>query len=383
MSRFASRDFGQGNSQPAISEEEATAFAMAITKAVSELDYRRLFELVDWERILDRATSVPRLPELDDARQLFKERALTALKRSAGVHGEIHKIIEQGGTYKVLHTETEGDNPSVLFRLNGPDGGGLNYHRYSLVRNGDGTVVADDMFVFLTAQELSHGLRRGWFLIAKANLQTADPEFADREDPFFAHVDEIQALSTLDDQQKHAELLDVYRALPEPLRKDRTLMILALAAAKHVSDESSIELIHEFRRTFPHEPAVDLILMDEYLMRQKYGLALQCVDRLDVLVGGDPLLSAKRALCLLELGRIAEARRAIDKTIAEEPDEFDGYSIGLDVALAERNFDDVAEYLTILEDSFGVEWDDLRESEDFVEFRKSAQYEAWLKAREE
>ncbi len=52
------------------------------------------------------------------------------------------------------------------------------------------------------------------------------------------------------------------------------------------------------------------------------------------------------------------------------------------MALAERDFDNVAEYLTILEESFGAEWDDLRESDDFIEFRKSAQYKAWLKAHE-
>ncbi len=157
MSRFAfGEDSGPGKSEPAISEEEAILFGMAIAEAVREPDCRRFLELVDFERIFDRATRIPGLPELDEARQFFKSRAMGALRRSGGIHAEILKAIQQGGSYESLHFHSETEDPSVLIRLNVPNDGGLNYHCYSLIRNRHGAVVADDIFFFLTAEELWH-----------------------------------------------------------------------------------------------------------------------------------------------------------------------------------------------------------------------------------
>jgi hypothetical protein len=42
----------------------------------------------------------------------------------------------------------------------------------------------------------------------------------------------------------------------------------------------------------------------------------------------------------------------------------------------------VVEYLTILEECFGVEWGDLDDSDDFFEFVNSPQYETWLAAHD-
>ncbi|MGE5191789.1 MAG: hypothetical protein ACM3U2_04760, partial [Deltaproteobacteria bacterium] len=98
-------------------------------------------------------------------------------------------------------------------------------------------------------------------------------------------------------------------------------------------------------------------------------------------LGGDPLLSAKRAAFLLELDQVAEARKAIDAVLAAEPEERDGYAIGLDVALAEKNFDDTVKYMAVLEKKFGLQWGDLEKVEIFAEFVKSPQYREWLKTQ--
>jgi hypothetical protein len=78
------------------------------------------------------------------------------------------------------------------------------------------------------------------------------------------------------------------------------------------------------------------------------------------------------------LGRVAEAKNEIDAAVAHEPDEHDGYAIGLDVALAEENFDDTVRFLMILEKVFGADWSDLEEAPEFAEFVKSPQYGEWL-----
>jgi tetratricopeptide (TPR) repeat protein len=379
MYRFASGENPDDREIAApITEQEATAFAAALAEAVGESNCEPFLQLVDWERIFDRATAVPALPELEEQRQHFKAQGLARVRRDGAIHEGLYGAVQQGASYKPLRIGLSIDNSSVLFRLNLPHGGGLNYHQYTLVRNRDGGVVADDVFVFLDAESLSHSFRRAWLPIAKVALKESCGEFAEPDDAFLIHVDDVLTMNALVDDGRHVEALELYRSFPEALRTNRSLMANALTAAQGVSDEDYTQVINEFRRMYPYEPALDLMLMDGYALRKKYGMALRCVERLNKLVGGDPLLSAKRAACLLQLGRIPEAREAIEKAIREDPDEIDGYSIGLDVALAERNFDDVVRHLMILEACFGFQWGDLEESYDFSEFVESPQYEAWL-----
>ncbi len=159
-------------------------------------------------------------------------------------------------------------------------------------------------------------------------------------------------------------------------------MVIALTSAQSVSDKDYLQAIDDFRKAYPKDPAFDLILIDGYAMRKQYDETLQCIDRLNAAVGGrDAALLAKRAAMLLEQAKVAEARKAVDAAMAVEPDERDGYAVGLDVALAEKNFDDTAKFMTVLEKKFGLQWQNLEQVAEFAEFLKSPQYREWLKTQ--
>jgi len=379
--QFASdENAGAPETGAAISEQEVIAFAAEIRRAVCESDCARFLQLVDWRRIFERATSIPALPELHEQRESFTAGGLAAVSRTGAVHEGLHQAIKAGASYKPVHVDLNVAGPSVLLRLNLPNGGGLNYHQYTVIRKPDGNLVADDIFVFLTAEHLSHAFRRCWLSLAKVALQEIVGEFSELDDPFLIHIDDVVSMDALVDLGRYAEALELYRRFPESLRKNKSLMANALTAAQGVSEEDYAEIIDDFRKAYAHEAALALVLIEGYSARKRFDRALCCVERLSTLVGGDSLLAAKRAAFLLELGRVAEARQAIDLVIAGEPDEYDGFAIGLDVALAERNFEDVLKYLTILEGRFDIELDDLEESDDFAEFVISPQYQAWLNA---
>ena len=300
--------------------------------------------------------------------------------RTGGIHATIHSAVQAGGDYRALRVRVNDEAPNVLFRLSTCDSG-LNYHRYSLARNSGGTVFAGDVFLFLAAEDLSHSFRRGWLSIAKLTLREACAEYEAQPDPFFAHLEEILEIDSLVDREEFSAALELYRSLPEPVQKAKYLIGAALMAAQGVSDADYGGVIDLFRRAYPQDASLDLLLFDGYFVRKKFDRALRCIERFDELIQGDDLLSAKRAACLLGLGRIDEAREAVYTAIAGEPEMRDGYAVGLDVALAERNFDDTLRYMMILEDRFDLEWDDLTTVDDFAEFVKSPQYKVWLETQ--
>ena len=304
------------------------------------------------------------------------------MNRTGGILGAIHGAIEQGGGYKAVQIDVRGKVPHVLFRMKLADDGGLNYHRYSLIRRSGGAVVAGDMYVFMTAEDLSATLRRSWLPLANQTFKAAGGKAKAPEDPFLKNIGEYQKIATLFSKKEYAEVLALYRKLPEAVRKDKSLMIFALTSAQAVSEKDYIQAIDDFRKAYPKDPALDLILIDGYAMRKEYDETLQCIDRLNAAVGGrDAVLLAKRAAMLLELAKVADARKSVDAAMAAEPDERDGYAVGLDVALAEKNFDDTVKFMTVLEKKFGLQWKDLEQIDVFAEFVKSPQYREWLKTQ--
>lgn len=118
------------------------------------------------------------------------------------------------------------------------------------------------------------------------------------------------------------------------------------------------------------------MLIDRYLQQQDFKSALDCLDRLHKAVH-DPLLVVRRAAVLLEMEKTAEARKAIKDAIKADPDEADGYAVALDVSLADDNFDETLECLSVLEQRFGYQWKDLREAAPFAAFVKSPQFKKW------
>src|SRR5262249_28428818 len=184
-----------------ITEQEARDFATALTEAAKEGDKDTFLKLIDWGAICDKATEIPNLPELVKARTNFKTGVISAVNKSGGMLTPIHDAIEQGGSYKALRIDVKDKVPTVLFRLNLPGGGGVNYHRYSLVRKSDG-VVAINLFIFLSAENVSDSLRRNWLPVAKQALEAGGGKKTVQDDPFLAHIAEYKQTVTLVQEKK-------------------------------------------------------------------------------------------------------------------------------------------------------------------------------------
>ena len=125
-------------------------------------------------------------------------------------------------------------------------------------------------------------------------------------------------------------------------------------------------------------PGADLVVLDELIMREKWDDALEAVSRIGKVVGDDPYLDTLRAYFLCERGTYDRAAEVADRSIKGEPMMEEARLIRLRVALAQHDFDAVAESLTVLEHDFGWILDDLHAAPAYGLFVRSPSYKRWL-----
>lgn len=73
------------------------------------------------------------------------------------------------------------------------------------------------------------------------------------------------------------------------------------------------------------------------------------------------------------------ARKYAQKAIEAEDSLFLPYLVLLQIALVEKNFDEVSRLMTLMEDKSLMEFPDLTTNPPYAEFVKSPQYQAWLR----
>jgi tetratricopeptide (TPR) repeat protein len=364
-----------------ISEDEANQFVDKFSGLILRGDREGANKLIDWDGVLALATQTPESPKLASVRKAFSTASVQQLRSAAGITAKIYDELKRGGSYKCVRIEINGPEPFAMYRFNLAQQRGVNYHRIYLKRNADGSIVASDVFVLLTAERLSETLRRSWVPFAQSELRSGLERLLLPRDPYVDSLVMLGKFAQLAASQKSVEALELYRKLPPAAQRDKSALVLRVVAASTVSEEEFLEAVKDLRKYLPDDVAADFILVGSYRIRRKFAEALECLDRTSKRMGGDSMLLVSRAQILLEMKRVPEAREAIEDAILGEPDLSDAYSIGIDVSLADQNFDETVKYLTILESQFGQKWKDLREVPGFAEFVKTPQYEKWAETQ--
>ena len=113
---------------------------------------------------------------------------------------------------------------------------------------------------------------------------------------------------------EYQEALDVYRSLPEHLQKEKLVLITRIQAARRLKGKPYDEAVIAYRKTFPNEPNLDLIMIYAYHEHKLFDKVLASIDGLDRTVGGDPFLDVLRADAYFEKGDLAAAKHCARKS---------------------------------------------------------------------
>lgn len=351
-----------------IADNECVEFARSIEAAILSGDAEAFNAEINHDAIVEAATASLHIPE--ELLAHFKQQVDSLHRSERGTASEVLKHVAAGGSYRFLRVREIDGKKTVLFRLISESG--INYHEF-LLDDIDGDIKATDVYVFLLGERLSESLRR-----FAQPLEQFNPDSSSTNDSsYVTHLDHIKAMGKHRREGRYNEVLRLYKELPEDLRQDKPMLMLRHQAAMSLGDDELREAVEDFRRFLPDDPCVMFLSIDYFMLNMQYKRALEAIDHLDASVGGDPYLDAIRADVAHKQGETAKAYQLAEAVIHELPDLAASYSMLIDIARQDRNFDRMLAGLEKLGEQFEVDPAALYDDPAYVEFFQSPQGKEW------
>lgn len=360
-----------------ITPEELSTFTEKFVAAATAGNAEELDALIDMEAITARAAQDL---ELSAASQ-------EGLKKSMAQHPsnmarQFATDLSKAANYDVLRTYEKDGTQHAVFRLVLADAGGLNYHDLELARSPDGQVKAHDMYIVAAGEPISQLLRRNLIFIARHESRNLLDRLTKKESAYYKHLPQLSTLTQLVQSGQDQEAMQLYNSLPPEVQQEKPVQIIRMRAAQRLSEDEYSQALSDISRLFGNDPAMGLLMIDGYLLKEQYDEAMQTVNQIDSSLGGDPYLNSLRANVLLLKGDLDGARKLSDRAVAEAPDVIDCYWGAITIALGQKDFDRVAEMLNAVGEKFELEFNDMTQIPEYAEFVQSPQYAQWVKSRE-
>lgn len=359
---------------PLVADEIATQFAKDFENAVLIQDREAIHQFFDWDRILEKAIGEPAGIE-PEVIASFREGAKLAYEER-GLGAEMTRLANAGGKVRFLRLREREGRTRAIFRLTLPNGGGMNYCELVLAPIGQDLCKAIDMHSYLSGENMSLIIRR-MFLTAVSDESQALLKSASDADPDVSNLQQVLKLTEASEVRDADQVLAIYEQLPAAVRQERSLMLMYLRAAAGHSEDKFDEAVEQFRKIHPNDPALDMLLVDRHIVKQRYEEALACVDRLDEAVGGDPYLEIQRAGVFVAKRDLDAARTSVNNAIKTDPSMEHAYWMGVTISLQTRQFEDTANLLDEIRDRFKTRYNDLSEITEYAEFVASPEYQVW------
>jgi hypothetical protein len=340
--------------------------------AVARGDVRALANVVDWDDVLKLALRDLELSA--KSRSEFRRGVLSSLQQPSGILGVIIQNVSQGGSYRLLRIGERDGQKSILMRMAGTSG--VNYHEYLLTNIG-GQPQATDIYIYLSAERISDTLRRAAIPLVQHESRNLVDRLTKTESAFVANVETIQKMTEAMQNARHAEAIDLYRQLPAELQRDKNIMLIRYQSAVTLGEAETTATLDDFRAHHPHDVGVDFMLIDFYVLKRDFASALECIDRLDQAVGGDPYLDSMRAEIVLQQGHPAEALRLAERAVTAVADLPGPRFSLIGASLATKDFGRTAAEMREVEQRFGLDFGELNANPAYAEFVKSPEGVAW------
>jgi hypothetical protein len=362
------------------SDEEALAFAAKFAQAINAGDVGTANTMVDWDDLVHLALARFDIPK--DERRALHAAMLQNLQAPDELIGSICAAVKLGATYEVLRILDRGGRQVALFRLNKPDA--RNYHEFYLARQGDGSVLVEDLFIYLTSDQFSESLRRNALAhLANAGLVTADKlEGADRL--IAENAETILAIEKATNADQHAAVLRLIASLPSQLQRERFIVKWQLNSGIPADKNAADRATRIIEQHYSEDPRTSFMLAQVYMLNKDYANTIAAIERLYEAVGGDPELHTDRAAAHLLANDLPAARAALKRAVDEGDVRPTPYYVLLEAAVRERRYDQAVKILTVILDRFEliIEAEIFDSFQDFAKSPEYAKYKELVKERQ-
>jgi hypothetical protein len=365
----------KGLSSAQITDEEVQAFAEKYADGIARGDFGVVSSVFDWNVLIDRTLEGVELSP--KAQADVRSGMISTLQGKNALMGQIHQQVANGGSYRLLRIHEVEGRRRALFRLL-PPGGGVNYHDMVLVKAADGQCHGIDMHIFLNGEFLSTTMKRTLLPVAASLNRSLIEKLTGQDQLYVKHQGDVLKMVQAAPENP-VEALRLFHSLPQELQRDKSLLLVRLAAAQGAgNDDECQQTLTDFRRCHPDEACVDFLSIDYFVTRKEYADALAAIDAVIRVVGGDSMLDVMKANLLIEMDRVDEAHAVVLAAVDTEPDLVDAWWSLVSVDLKRKNFEQVLARLKQIDERFEITWSDLSQEPAYAEFARSPQYQQWL-----
>lgn len=344
--------------QKPITQPEAHQFAETLEKALIHRKPEFFIRAINWSGITDKILTG--IPENRKQETYNREKLYESLCLSGGVAAEVGEKVSQGGAYQFLRSGNflnPESLPWVMFRYLDPQGG-LDYHKLFLARDSTGAICVEDILLVHFNETLSDSLRRMLApeLYAGGTAGHGVPMSQVVQILFREKYEEFAKMTTALQEGNYQRVLDIYDSLPVQLQENKTLEMLRLNAAQNLPDtEQYMFILADLRKKMKGDPTLDFISLDYFFGRKRFTEVLQCLERIEKVVGEDPYLNLFRCNALIQLERYDEAEKLYLFSLQDDPrlnrDPL-FRNIALRIALARKDYPRVTMVLNALQRDF-------------------------------
>lgn len=247
---------------------------------------------------------------------------------------ELLQVLGQPGRYKVLRSFQDSRGRHLLFRMLTNDGQ-LDYHDYLIVK-ADGELKAADFYDYFTGMWVSEKVLYNTAIRSDGGrILSGNKQFGEQREHLKAIQQQLEA-------EKYRSALAGIKALPGSIRSLPFAVRMTLEAAEGLRDDSLY--LETLNASSPHyDSRWSLMVMTTCLQTGRYNKALQALETLDRVVGGDPYLDYYRGPILYSLGHQDAFITAVQRLLDYEPAIPEIYIPYMEVLLQERRFKEIGE----------------------------------------
>ena len=167
------------------------------------------------------------------------------------------------------------------------------------------------------------------------------------------------------------------------------MQLLMLQSSQRISESEFRKWADQFRERFPTDPSADIIAVEYFGSRKQFDVAIDCINRVDLCVGGDPLLPYFRGKVYAAAENWPFAKREYLRALDHDAAFSETYWGLVEVCLKLNDHVETLRWVKKAVEVSGIELDresnaDETRKKAYREFTKTPEYEEftrWYKSR--
>jgi hypothetical protein len=271
------------------------AFVTALEKSMAAGNLEAAEALVDRDSLLGRATASLGIKDEDALRGVFCD----STRRAWDERGVLRDYAN--ARFRFLRVRSLGGRAGLLFRSSSRENG-MNYALITLNEPAPGDYRISDVFVVGLNEYLSSTLRRTYINVCAGFLNGDASQLPGVNRGYVEHINQVAAISRELQNGGYEKVLLQIKELPEAVQRERSVLLMRLEAAEHVSVEERDASYTAWLAAYPDEMELPLKFADFYVTHRRWDDAERVLRGLITRLGPDALIK-------MELGTVLFRRK--------------------------------------------------------------------------